>query len=98
MLLRDYLRGLPYGVRSHFREQMAREHGVSASLVRKWENDPAPSDWPQEKRRAQVRKHPAALAAIEITERLTGGAVTRYDLRPECWMKADSTNIEVSNG
>lgn len=98
MLLREYLRALPYGVRSHFREQMAEEHGVSVSLVRKWENDPAPVDWPPEKRRAQVRKHPAALSAIEITERLTKHQVTRYDLRPECWAKAEDREKEVVNG
>lgn len=98
MLLRDYLRALPYGARSHFREQMAEAHGVSVSLIRKWENDPAPCDWGQEKRRAQSRKHPAALAAIEITERLTEYKVTRYDLRPECWARAENTINEVING
>lgn len=98
MLLRDFLRALPHGVRSRFREKMAQAHGVSVSLVRKWENDPAPGDWPAEKRRAQVRKHPPALAAIEITEQLTGHEVTRYDLRPECWSRPDATINGVSNG
>lgn len=91
MLLRDFLRSLPFGQRSEFRQLMADAHGVSVSLVRKWENNPPPSGWPVEKRRAQSRRHPAELVAIEITERLTGQKVTRHDLRPECWVGAEST-------
>ena len=85
MLLRDFLRSLPYGQRSKFRRELAEAHGVSVSLVRKWENDPPPADWNADKRRQQSRKHPASLAAIELTENLTDGQVTRYELRPECW-------------
>ncbi|MBA1280232.1 hypothetical protein [Stutzerimonas stutzeri] len=99
MLLRDFVQGLPYGERRRFRQRMANEHGVSVSLVRKWENDPPPGDWPTEKKRAQVRRHPAALTSIEITERLTGCLVMRYDLRPECWETPGAElKIGVSNG
>lgn len=89
MRLRDFLKALPYGERKRFREELAGAHGVSVSLVRKWENDPAPEDWDADKRRSQVRKHPAALDAIEVTEQLTGNKVTRYDLRPECWKRGE---------
>lgn len=98
MLLRDFVRRLPYGERRRFRQMMAVEHQVSESLVRKWENDPAPENWSAEKKRANVRKHPAALAAIEITERLTGHEVTRYDLRPECWVSPELKMTGVSDG
>jgi hypothetical protein len=62
---------------------------VSVSLVRKWENDPAPDDWDANKRRTHVRKHPAAIDAIETTEALTQNKVTRFDLRPECWKRGE---------
>ena len=89
MRLRDFLRELPYGKRKAFRERLAEAHGVSVSLVRKWENDPAPEDWDADKRRKQVRKHPVDLDAIETTEVMTGNQVTRYDLRPECWKREE---------
>lgn len=98
MLLRDFVSRLPYGERRVFRQRMASEHQVSVSLIRMWENHPAPDDWSAEKRRAQVRKHPASLASIEITERLTGNEVTRYDLRPECWMSPSLMMTGVSDG
>ena len=89
MLLRDFLRSLTYGERKQFREKLAGAHGVSVSLVRKWENDPAPDDWDANKRRTHVRKHPAAIDAIETTEALTQNKVTRFDLRPECWKRGE---------
>lgn len=89
MLLRDFVKALPYGERKPFRERLASEHGVSVSLVRMWENNPAPSEWDADKRRKQVRKHPADLVAIEKTESMTGNQVTRFDLRPECWTRGE---------
>lgn len=86
MLLRDYVKRLPVGERTVFREQLALAHGKSVALVRKWELDPPPDDWPQEKRNALVRRHPADLSSVKITERLTNNLVTRVDLRPECWI------------
>lgn len=85
MLLRDYIRSLPKGERGAFRLRLAAAHGVSVALVRKWENDPAPDEWSADKKRAEVRRHPSELKAIEVTERLTDHRVTRLDLRPECW-------------
>lgn len=89
MLLRDFVRTLPYGERNIFRRKLAGAQGVSVSLVRKWENDPPPADWDAQKRRTHVRRHPAAIDAIEMTEGLTGHQVERYDLRPECWKRED---------
>lgn len=87
MLLRHYVESLPRGERGKFRKLLALAHGVSVSLVRKWECDPAPGDWTQERKRAEVRRHPADLASIEKTEKITGNQVTRFDLRPEVWTK-----------
>ena len=87
MHLSDYVAGLPRGDRQLFRERLALAHECSVSLVRKWEGWPAPPEWTCEKVKAMARKHPAELDAIEITELMTNGKVTRYDLRPELWRR-----------
>lgn len=85
MTLRKYIAGLPRGERHQFRARLAEAHGRSISLIRKWECWPPPGDWDEEKVKRMACKHPADLASIRITEELTNYAVTRKDLRPECW-------------
>lgn len=51
------------------RRMIAIAHGVSEVTVRAWANG--------------NRNHPYRLAAIETTEIITGGKVTRHDLRPD---------------
>lgn len=85
MKLGDYVKGLPAASRGGFRQLLAERHGCSVSLVRKWECSPPPSSWDQKKISSMSRRHPADLAAIRITEEMTGGMVTRSDLRPEIW-------------
>jgi len=86
MFLGQYVKSLPKGQRTRFRERMADRHGCSVALVRKWENWPPPPEWSEEKVKAEVRRHPAQLASIRITEELTHNHVTRRELRPECWI------------
>lgn len=85
MGLGEYVQALPLPERGVFRKLLAQEHGCSVSLIRKWERYPPPPDWDQKKISGMSRRHPADLTAVLITERLTGGAVTRSDLRPEIW-------------
>lgn len=85
MTLGEFVRSLPVGERQKFRAVLAGRHKCSVSLVRKWELDPPPRNWCAQKVRALVRRHPASLDAIKITEELTASKVTRHDLRPECW-------------
>lgn len=85
MTLGDYVASLPHGERQKFRKLLAEAHACSVSLVRKWECDPPPGNWPVAKVRAMSRRHPSDLKAISITETLTSMVVTRNDLRPECW-------------
>jgi len=85
MRLGDYVKSLPVALRGEFRKRLAEKHGCSVSLVRKWENSPPPKDWDREKISSMSRKHPADLTAVEITEAVTNGKVTRSDLRPEIW-------------
>lgn len=89
MLLGEFVQSLPRGKRTAFREALAKAHGKSVSLVRKWENSPPPKDWDEDKRKKSSRRHPVDKASIEITEQLTQKRVTRADLRPECWEAAD---------
>lgn len=85
MRLGDYVQSLPHGERKAFRQKLATAHNCSVSLVRKWENWPAPPCWSAEKVISMSRKHPADAAAFRITEEMTGHQVSRQDLRPECW-------------
>lgn len=85
MRLGDYVKSLPFYSRGQFRLGLAERHGCSVSLVRKWEHYPTPTDWDQSKSSVMSRKHPADLASMKITEEMTEGAVTRFDLRPEIW-------------
>jgi hypothetical protein len=85
MNLREYVKALPRGKRSEFREELAKRHSRSVSLVRKWEHWPHPESWSVEQIKAHCRRHPAELQALKITEELTENHVTRFDLRPELW-------------
>ena len=49
--------------------KIAKSHGVTEVTVRSWANG--------------SRRHPFIKEAIEMTERLTSGKVSRYDLRPD---------------
>lgn len=51
------------------RREIASAHGVAESTVRSWANG--------------NRSHPSQLSAVEITETVTCGRVTRHDLRPD---------------
>lgn len=70
---------------------LAKAHGCSLELVRKWANFPPPSDWSDDKVRNMSRAHPAELESIRITEEMTGHQVTRYDLRPEIFERKQET-------
>ena len=85
MKLGEYVQSLPMASRGEFRRLLAKRHGCSVSLVRKWECHPPPCDWDKDKVSSMSRKHPAELAAIQITEDMTNGNVKRGDLRPEIW-------------
>jgi len=69
MDLQAYIKSFPRDQRTSIRRKIAQAHGVSEVTVRAWANT--------------TRRHPYTLAAIEITEQITQGIVTRYDLRPE---------------
>jgi len=69
MDLGEYIKSYPRNLRTHVRGRIAIAHGVSEAAVRSWANG--------------QRNHPCRLAAIEITERITNGKVTRFDLRPD---------------
>ena len=60
------------------RRQIAGAHGISEVTVRSWANG--------------ARKHPYSLSAIEITETMTGNRVTRHDLRPDIFGKAENSD------
>lgn len=92
MTLGEYIKKIPLGERHHFRQRLAKLHGCSTSLVRKWEYSPAPEHWSEQKIRQMVRQHPADLESIKITEQATNGNVTRFDLRPEVFER-DSDNV-----
>lgn len=69
MELREFINSYPRRLRTRVRQQLAMAHGISEVTVRSWANG--------------QRKHPCHLAAVEITERVTQGRVTRHDLRPD---------------
>lgn len=69
MDLREYMNTYPRNQRKAARLRMAKAHAVAEVTVRSWANG--------------SRKHPFTRRALEITERLTEGKVTRYDLRPD---------------
>ncbi len=69
MDLQTYIKSFPRNQRTNVRNQLAEAHGVSEVTVRAWAN--------------LTRRHPYTLAAIEITERVTGHKVSRHNLRPE---------------
>ncbi len=69
MDLQAYIKSFPRDQRTPIRRKIAEAHGVSEVTVRAWANT--------------TRRPPYTLAAIEITEQVTQGTVTRYDLRPE---------------
>lgn len=75
MDLKTYFAAFPRGERGARIRQMAESHGVSEVTVRSWI--------------AGRRRHPYLLAAVEITERETGGRVTRHDLWPEVYGEAN---------
>ncbi len=60
------------------RQMIADAHGVSEVTVRAWANG--------------TRRHPSSLMAIEITETVTGGKVSRYDLRPDIFGYGSGNN------
>lgn len=90
MQLGQYISSLPRGQRQEFRQKLADAHQVSVGLVRMWENSPAPVEWNSEKVAKQSRKHPPEIRKVEITEQMTGGAVSRSDLRPDCFQPVES--------
>lgn len=69
MELREFIATYPRQQRPAIRLELARAHCVSEVTVRAWANG--------------NRKHPCTLRAVEITEHLTSGKVTRHDLRPD---------------
>ncbi len=69
MELREFIDSFSRHDRQAIRQMIADAHGVSEVTVRSWVNG--------------TRKHPYSLSALEITEAVTGGRVTRYDLRPD---------------
>ncbi len=69
MELREFIESYPRRERMDIRRKIADAHGISEVTVRAWANG--------------TRKHPFSLSALEITEAVTGGKVTRSDLRPD---------------
>lgn len=69
MELREFIASYPRQQRAAIRRELARAHCVSEVTIRAWANG--------------NRKHPCTLKAVEITECLTSGKVTRHDLRPD---------------
>lgn len=69
MDLREYINLFPRSQRVAVRTEIAKFHGVTEVTVRSWANG--------------SRRHPFIKEAIEITEKLTNGKVSRYDLRPD---------------
>lgn len=69
MNLKTFISTIPIGQKNRFRRLLAEAHGVTFQAVRHWEDG--------------RRTHPHTLEKVKITERLTNGAVTRYDLHPD---------------
>lgn len=78
MDLHSYIKSFPRNQRSTVRAKLADAHGVSEVTVRAWANS--------------TRRHPYTLEALQITEDITGGIVTRHDLRPEIFGAAQQLN------
>lgn len=74
MDLRAFINSFPRSRRMAVRRELASAHGVAESTVRSWANG--------------NRNHPSRLTAIEITEAVTSGRVTRFDLRPDVFGRA----------
>lgn len=87
MRLDEYVAEIPFGERGAFRRRLAKAHGVSSETVRKWEGYPPPADWSKQKVRDMSRPHPASTEAIAVTEQMTDGKVTRFDLRPDIFQR-----------
>lgn len=75
MDLQEYLDSFPRSERAAVREAIASAHGVTEVTVRSWANG--------------TRRHPCTKAAVEITEMVTAGVVTRYELRPDVFGKSN---------
>jgi len=69
MQLKQYFESFPRSCRRRIRQDLAAAHGVSEVTVRSWANG--------------TRRHPCILEAIQLTEEITAGKVSRHDLRPE---------------
>lgn len=69
MDLQGYIQSFPRNERSEIRNKLAAAHGVSEVTIRAWAN--------------KTRRHPYTLVAVQLTEQLTSGQVTRHELRPE---------------
>lgn len=69
MDLREFIKSHPRATRMNVRRMIADAHGVAEVTVRAWANG--------------NRNHPYKLSAVRITEAVTGGRVTRHDLRPD---------------
>lgn len=83
MDLQAYIKSFPRDQRTTVRKKIADAHGVSEVTVRAWANT--------------TRRHPYTLAAIEITEEITQGIVTRYDLRPEIFGEMSQFSAAAPN-
>jgi DNA-binding transcriptional regulator YdaS (Cro superfamily) len=73
MDLREFIQSHPRHQRAQVRRRIAVAHGIAEVTVRSWANG--------------QRNHPCSLAAVRITEKVTNGLVTRYDLRPDVFQK-----------
>ena len=78
MELREFIASFPRPQRPAVRRELARAHCVSEVTVRAWANG--------------NRKHPCTLRAVEITECMTEGRVTRHDLRPDIFGQKKATS------
>lgn len=73
MRLGDYINRFPKDERRGIRERIATAHRVSEVTVRSWANG--------------SRRHPYDLESVRKTEKVTGQAVTRYDVRPDVYRR-----------
>ena len=73
MDLQKYIDSFPRNERTAIREAIAKAHSVTEVAVRSWANG--------------TRKHPCTRAAMEITEKITTGKVSRHELRPDVFGK-----------
>ncbi len=74
MDLCGFINSYPRAKRMGVRRMIADAHGVAEVTVRAWANG--------------IRNHPYTLSAVRITESVTGGRVTRHDLRPDIFGSA----------